>query len=399
MTRPRGSIIEIGRRKYKVRWREPDGTGILRHRSQTIEAEGKKAAQGYLEERMKAASVAEAKLRFADLTLEDYVRDHYWPFLKGLNPKNPNPKPSTLIGYKCALDRHVLPPLGKMRMADIQPMHITQVLHQVTEVRKLSFKTARNLFFLLQSLFAHALDSDVIQRSPVRPKIHKRPFIRCQKPVWTPEQVKAILEAMPQQHKALFVCLALTSVRAGELLGLQWKHVKLADGKLHIEQSLWHKQVLTPKTQSSADTVCFGDGLKQVLLQHQRLSHHTRPDDFVFCKADGSPLNPDVLRRDVLYPVLDRLHIPRPKGKSGFHAFRHTGATIVEKNTGDPEPSQRMLRHSKAATTEGYIHNNGRDRYEDKKRLAALTLERAVLGDFVPQLVPLGHENKDTRVN
>jgi hypothetical protein len=26
------------------------------------------------------------------------------------------------------------------------------------------------------------------------------------------------------------------------------------------------------------------------------------PDDFVFCKKDGSALDPDVLRKDALYP-------------------------------------------------------------------------------------------------
>lgn len=47
-------------------------------------------------------------------------------------------------------------------------------------------------------------------------------------------------------------------------------------------------------------------------------SLHQGPDDFVFCKNDGSALDPDVLRKDALYPILDRLGIPRKNGAPGF---------------------------------------------------------------------------------
>ena len=55
----------------------------------------------------------------------------------------------------------------------------------------------------------------------------------------------------------------------------------------------------------------------------------------MFCKKDGSALDPDVLRKDALYPILDRLGIPRKKGASGFHTFRHSAASIVNDRTGN----------------------------------------------------------------
>ena len=36
-------------------------------------------------------------------------------------------------------------------------------------------------------------------------------------------------------------------------------------------------------------------------------SQYIGPEDSVFCKPDGSSYHPDVLRKDVLYPALDRL--------------------------------------------------------------------------------------------
>jgi hypothetical protein len=68
--------------------------------------------------------------------------------------------------------------------------------------------------------------------------------------------------------------------------------------------------------------------LGETLRIHRENSSFRGPDDFVFCKKDGSPLDPDVLRKDALYPILDRLGIPRKKGASGFHTFRHSASAL-----------------------------------------------------------------------
>jgi integrase len=49
---------------------------------------------------------------------------------------------------------------------------------------------------------------------------------------------------------------------------------------------------------------------------------------------------------DALYPILDRLGIPRKKGASRFHTFRHSAASIVNEQTGNLKLAQKFLRHS-----------------------------------------------------
>jgi integrase len=216
-----------------------------------------------------------------------------------------------------------------LKLTSITPLHIETFVRTKSESKaKLHPKTVLNLLRLIQGIFSLAVDNDLIQRSPVRKK-HRPAVPRSEKTAWTPEQLKAILIEIPLNYRPVFVCLALTGLRAGELLGLMWKHICLETGELHVEQSLWNKQVVTPKTRSSRDSVWFDDILKKVLSEHRQRSAHTGPEDFIFSKSNGSPLNPDVLRRDVLYPALDRLRIPRLKGASGFHAFRHTAGSVV----------------------------------------------------------------------
>ena len=245
-----------------------------------------------------------------------------------------------------------------------------------------NYKTVRNLVGLLQSIFSLAVDNDLIPRSPVR-KRHKPRVTRCEKPVWTPEQLKLIVESVSKTYRSLFLCAMLTGARLGELLGLHWKHIDFHGQTLEIRQALWEGELVSPKTEGSVRVIYFGQSLLSALTAQKQKSNHNEPDDFVLCKEDGSPLNPDVLRRDVLYPTLDRLGIARNSRAAGFHTFRHSAATIINQKTGNLKLVQKLLGHSNLATTaDVYTHTSA-----DADRSAALALEQAIFGDLF-QVVP-----------
>jgi integrase len=210
-----------------------------------------------------------------------------------------------------------------------------------------------------------------------------------------PEQVQAILQAASVEHRALFYCVGLAGPRLGELLGLQWKHIDLTGRKLRIGQSLWHGQLVPPKTKGSVRTIYFGDTLASTITEHHQRTDYRGPEDFVFCGKDGSPLNPDVLRKDVLYPILDRLRIPRSSGASGFHTFRHSVASILNASTGNLKLVQKLLGHSTVDMTANvYTHTSA-----EAEREAALAIERAVCGDLFPVVPNLGNRNNNVAVN
>jgi integrase len=271
---------------------------------------------------------------------------------------------------------------------DISPLHVEELLQNKLK-NGLSAKTVRNLIVLLQGIFALGVDNDLIPRSPVRNR-HKPSVVRCEKPVWTAEQVRSIIEKVPERHQPLFTCVALTGLRLGELLALQWKHVDLAESKLRIEQSIWHGTVVPPKTAGSVRTIPFGHALANAFAGHSQRSPYRAPDHFVFCKPDGSPLHPDVLRKDVLYPALDKLSIPRPKGAAGFHTFRHSAASFIASQTGNLKLAQKLLGHSNLSTTANvYTHT-----FANEEREAALAVERAIYGDLFPIVPKIQTGNK-----
>ena len=92
----------------------------------------------------------------------------------------------------------------------------------------------------------------------------------------------------------------------------------------------------------------------------------------------GSPVDPDVFRNDVLYPVLRQLGIPIVPRATGFHMFRHTAASLINKETGNMKLSQAQLGHANVQiTADVYTHVD-----EGQKRKAAEALERGILGEL-----------------
>lgn len=356
------------------------------HKSETLEKlSGKKAARTVLDQRIRDSQ--NRPIETVDFTVQHVVDALWRPYLD-----RKQVKPSTKRSYDCELRVHILPALGAMRIADVSPLHIERLLQSRLEGGS-SPKTVRNLVGLLQSIFSLAVDNDLIPRSPVRDR-HKPRVTRSEKPVWTPQQLKLIVDSVPKINRSLFQCAMLTGARLGELLGLQWKNVDFETQKLEIKQALWEGQLVQPKTEGSVRVIYFGPSLLGALTSQRQNSNHNDPSDFVFCKDDGSPLNPDVLRRDVLYPALDRLGITRNRRAAGFHTFRHSAATIVNQKTGNLKLVQKLLGHSNLSTTaDVYTHTSA-----DADRGASLALEEAIYGDLFQVVPRFGTWNKSAAV-
>jgi integrase len=171
--------------------------------------------------------------------------------------------------------------------------------------------------------------------------------------------VSAIFQAAPLEYSAFFCCVGVSGARLGELLAVRIKHIDLSNWKLRIEQSLWHEKLVPPKTVGSVRTIYFGRALADAFDGHLSRSAFKRASDFVFCKKNGSPLHPDVLRKGVLYPLLDKIGMARMPGTSGFHTFRHSAASILNQRTGNLKLAQKLLGHSIIEiTADVYTHTS-----------------------------------------
>jgi hypothetical protein len=174
---------------------------------------GKKEARTILDARLRD-SMNEIR-PLATLTVRTFI-DQYWrPYLDRREVK-----PSTRACYETGLRqlgctdlakpnaakrsdarsrRPSLPQIGDLLLREVTPLHIEDIVCAKTETGA-SPKSVRNLLGLVHGVFALAVDNDLIPRSPVRQK-HKPKIRTAKKPIWTKEQMRAILDTAPHEHR------------------------------------------------------------------------------------------------------------------------------------------------------------------------------------------------------
>jgi len=346
----KGTVVE---RKYEygttyiARWREKDPEGRWKEKSKTLrDCPDKKTAQKELDRilreinRRNGAAAYQANVRFND------VLGKHWPnYLKSADVK-----PSTQQAWKSSIKKWVEPFFGKMLLCDIGPAEVGDFMAHLA-TNDLSPKYRKNLYNLIYLIFDLALENQLIEATPVRAKLHRPKVPRKEKRLLSVDQVKAFLRALKLPWSTPILVLAMTGVRAGELLALRWQNVDFIARRITVTHSLWQRQLMSPKTEASLGAIGMSEELSRLLVRHRETSKWAGPEDFVFCREDGAPLDPDSLRRSGIYPALKRAGIPYEKHASGCHMFRHLAGSIIHKETGSLKLAQKQLRHSNISTT------------------------------------------------
>ena len=368
---------------WTIRYRIRDATsktGWTQKRETLPDCRSQKAALKTLSERLREANVLNNSPRQSiGMSFATFASGLWQSYLE-----NRKVKPSTVYSYQSMLTRYLLPAFGQRRMDEITTVELTQFFTKLR--REKAAKYLLNLYALLRVMFEVASEYDVIDVSPVRRKLHRPQSDAKEKPALTPQQVRQIIDNVAAVYRPLFFLAAITGLRLGEVLALQWQDVDLLGQTLSVTHSLWRNQLVRPKTEASVRSIHLPAGLVEVLRSHREGSAFRGPSDFAFCKRDGAPLDPNHLRKKVLYPAMERAGIKRQARAHGFHMFRHSAGSIVHAKTGDLKLAQELLGHARLSTTSDiYVHVD--------ERMAELATE-LIAGELnCAQIVPKSEES------
>lgn len=323
-------------KRYRVRYRTPDARQTDKRGFRT-----KRAAEEYL------AGVEVSKLRgeWVDPSLSRItVREWGQTWFEA----QVHLKPSTLSGYRLALERYVVPRWGRTRLADVRHEDVQAWVTLLSTTLSPSYVRQTNL--VLSALMKYAVRSDRIARNPcdgVRvPRIvkHRRGYL-------THEQVAALaVELGEQGDVALF--LSYTGLRWGEMAALKVGRLDMLRRRLEVAEAVAEVRGRivwgTPKTHARR-SVPFPALLAEPLARRCEGKHR---EELVFTNSVGHVLRGERFRRDHFDPAVRRLQerdatFPRVTP----HDLRHTAASLAVSAHANVKAVQRMLGHSSAAMT------------------------------------------------
>lgn len=170
-------------------------------------------------------------------------------------------------------------------------------------------------------------------------------------------QVRLLLDQVESEYRLFLLLIVVTGLRLSEALALRWQDLDESTGTLSITHRMWRGRLGPPKTRKSRARIQHASELVEAVVCLREASGFNAPEDLIFCRSDGLPLDPDYLRKEVLYPAMNRAGIKRGLRTHGFHILRHTAASLLHERTHDLKGVQEFLRHSQIGTTADiYVH-------------------------------------------
>ena len=276
---------------------------------------------------------------------------------KWLLMQSANVRATTLIDYTSKVNRHIIAPLGHMKMAEVTADDIKMAL---VPVSKKSASVYKSINIILKCIFNSAEDSKIITYNPTRFLSSKNGGVpQKDKEALTDAQVELLLDTIRDLPPYVFVMLGLyAGLRREEILALKWDCVDLNEEAPYVMvRRAWHTESNRPiiltdlKTKAARRDIAIPNRLAECLREAKEKSN----SDFVIANSDGGPLSYSQFKNLWRFIVV-RTAKPRPaKKKVGGKYVKYTlypQLGEMAKNNGkvqyvlDFEVKPHQLRHT-----------------------------------------------------
>lgn len=279
----------------------------------------------------------------------------------------------TLDIYLRIIKKRIVPYLGHMRLDQVKPLHILSLMNELNKPGSrqdgkdgvLASGSVQVIYRVLKNIFKRAVEWRVIKSNPVA-DVKKPKVTYKESEVYNEEEANLLFALLQDQasHWRMMITLALTTgLRRGELVGLEWKHVDLENGILHVRQSITSSidgvpVIKEPKTKKSIRKVALSDSVLEELRAYYKESKEQwdslgemglcKQDDhfFVFFNKDGNAFYPE--SPYLWFRGFQKKHNLR---YIRFHDLRHTSATLLINQGVHAKIISERLGHANITTT------------------------------------------------
>lgn len=277
---------------------------------------------------------------------------------------------NTHAAYTLALKRHLLPTFGDLAIDAITTADVRAWFNSYGQ----KTPTARaRAYQVLASIMNHAVDNDVIGKSPCRIKGGGIAQVKHEPEPLTLAELFALANAMPAKHYALTLLCGLGGLRFGEAVALRRRDIDLRAGTVRIARGATRtngvKSVGAPKTNAGKRTISVPTVVIDALADHLK-TVASAADSLVFPADNGEVLAPSALYGSK--PRIEkrgrkkyakngygfyraRVEIGRPAFH--WHDLRHTAASLGDQAEATPKEMQHRLGHTTPTMALRYQHS------------------------------------------
>lgn len=297
---------------------------------------------------------------------------------------------NTLASYRVAVNRHLIPGVGKHRLTELRPEHL-EILYQKMLRRRTKSgtltkpATVHQVHRTVRAALNEAVRRGYLSQNPATfAKTHRVDEEEVE-PYTVDEIQRLFMTAAKTRDGARWALALALGLRQGEALGLQWSDVDLGTQTLAIRRARLRPtydhgcggtcgreyaghcpervqtRPDTDRTKSRAGRRYVGlpDALCQLLVAHRAAQDDERrhagsawnEGDWVFATPTGDPVNP---RTD--WAHWKKLLVDAGVRDGRLHDARHTAATILLLLGVDQRTMMGVMGWSNPAMTQRYAH-------------------------------------------
>lgn len=253
---------------------------------------------------------------------------------------------STVKQRKSHLQHHIVPLIGQMLLSRLTVPAIRDFEDRLRNEGR-STAMVKKVLTSLGSILSDASERGLAVRNPVRDmrtsrkgrdrrqERRQRGRIEVGVDIPTRDEIKALVGALTDNWRPLFVTAIFTGMRSSELRGLRWQDVDLKRHEIRVNQRAdQFGEIGRPKSEAGVRTIPVPPVVINALKAH-RLSQAIG-SGLVFANPDGEPRSHANIVQKGLVPAMIRAGVTASPGEkddhgrpilkakySGMHALRH----------------------------------------------------------------------------
>lgn len=247
-----------------------------------------------------------------------------------------------------------------------------------------AISTTRSAHQVLRTVLSRAVADGYITINPASGRGMVPGPHRVERRYLSNEELRQIVDAIPERYKAAVLLLGLGGLRIGEVAALRVTDFDLENHEVSVERAvsevggkLYEGR---PKTAASVRRVALPKVVVERIVEHIE-REGVIGNRLLFTGADGGQIRRTNFRRRVWIPALQEAGIDQPWPR--VHDLRHTTASLAILAGAHPKAIQEMLGHSSITVT--------LDRYGHLFKSTGRSIAEALDAGFrrlVPQTVP-----------